>query len=190
MQEAFLDFIYGSSYDEYKTLHRQPVESTSSNATLEQKEQSQLLTESQWKQLRYKPQSQEFSTSKDTRRNTAKENAEKEVITVAKEVAVEKRDVEIDSHVETLQEGVWRSALFGPPGKQVLALLMDSRYHRDPMPDFCSFSSTVDEHPPKILNEEQWQWLEVQLNQSQAQIHLLAAGFQILPDDKPIQEYW
>ncbi|XP_049849898.1 uncharacterized protein LOC126320448 [Schistocerca gregaria] len=41
-----------------------------------------------------------------------------------------------------------------------------------------------------LLGEEQWRWLEQELSQSRAKIHIIGSGIQILPDNLIIQEYW
>jgi hypothetical protein len=38
--------------------------------------------------------------------------------------------------------------------------------------------------------EEQWKWFENELKNSDAQIHIVTSGVQILPAEKPIQEKW
>ena len=63
------------------------------------------------------------------------------------------------------QHGVYTSYTFGPIGRQVKILLLDARYHRPPP------GSDGD-----ILGEAQWNWLETELHQSQAQLHFIASG--------------
>jgi len=41
-----------------------------------------------------------------------------------------------------------------------------------------------------ITGSQQWEWLDKELSGSDAQIHLISSGTQILPYDKPIQEKW
>jgi alkaline phosphatase D len=67
------------------------------------------------------------------------------------------------------QEGVYSSATFGPPGKRVKIVLLDGRYFRDePGPD------------ADILGEKQWRWLEGQLAGSDAQVHIIGSGNQVI----------
>jgi alkaline phosphatase D len=69
------------------------------------------------------------------------------------------------------QEGVYASYTYGPAGKQVKIILLDTRYHRDPV----GSNGT-------ILGETQWQWLERELRDSRAQVHLIASGIQIIAE--------
>lgn len=70
-----------------------------------------------------------------------------------------------------VQEGVYTSYTFGPLGKQVKVILLDTRYHRDPM-----FSNG------DMLGEKQWIWLEQQLLGNEAQITIIGSSIQVLPN--------
>ncbi|WP_192822467.1 alkaline phosphatase D family protein [Rufibacter sp. LB8] len=79
------------------------------------------------------------------------------------------------------QEGVYSAHTYGPPGQQVKVLLLDGRYHRDPL---------IGEEPKykpnptgDMLGEAQWQWLERELTNSTAQFHLIGSGLQFIADD-------
>jgi len=89
----------------------------------------------------------------------------------------------IDEHPESRrreQEGIYASYTFGPPGKIVKFILLDVRYHRNPPGD------TND-----ILGEQQWLWLEQELNNSTADINIIASGTQVIPVEYPKKrEVW
>jgi alkaline phosphatase D len=68
------------------------------------------------------------------------------------------------------QEGVYWSYDQGPEGKKVRFILLDTRYHRDPLGSDGS-----------VLGEAQWKWLESQLVGSPAQVHVIASSIQVLP---------
>ncbi|KAI5082213.1 hypothetical protein GOP47_0001956 [Adiantum capillus-veneris] len=70
-----------------------------------------------------------------------------------------------------IQEGVYASYTFGPRDKQVKVILLDTRYHRDPM-----FSNG------DMLGERQWTWLEQQLRGNEAQITIIGSSIQVLPN--------
>lgn len=74
------------------------------------------------------------------------------------------------------QKGAYAAYTYGPLGKRVKIILLDVRYHR-----------SFDTDP---LGEEQWAWLERALRQSDAQLHLIGSGIQILPHDKVLIEKW
>lgn len=76
------------------------------------------------------------------------------------------------------QEGVHASRDFGPPGKQVRVILLDTRYHRDPIGS-----------NGRILGEAQWQWLEGQLVGSPAQVHVLVSSVQVLPSEHRFEKW-
>jgi len=69
------------------------------------------------------------------------------------------------------REGVYNSHVFGPPGRRVKLIILDTRYHRDPI-----FSNG------DMLGEEQWHWLEEELVRSDAQVNLVASSIQFIPN--------
>ena len=70
------------------------------------------------------------------------------------------------------QRGIHASYTYGTPGRQVKVILLDTRYHRDRI----GSNGT-------ILGEEQWAWLEKELRESAAQIHLIGSSIQFVPED-------
>jgi alkaline phosphatase D len=77
-----------------------------------------------------------------------------------------------------LQEGVYQAVDLGPPEKRVRILLLDTRYHRDPLGSDGT-----------ILGEAQWQWLEKQLVGSDAAVHVVASSIQVLPNDHRFEKW-
>ncbi|MCO5552843.1 hypothetical protein L7F22_006361 [Adiantum nelumboides] len=75
------------------------------------------------------------------------------------------------SSTRRIQEGVYASYTFGPHDKQVKVILLDTRYHRDPM-----FSNG------DMLGEKQWTWLEQQLRDNEAQITIIGSSIEVLPN--------
>lgn len=70
------------------------------------------------------------------------------------------------------REGAYAAHTFGPEGRRVKVILLDVRYHRSrPGPGGT------------LLGAEQWRWLESQLRESDAQLHLIGSGIQVLPVD-------
>ncbi|HEY4651175.1 MAG TPA: alkaline phosphatase D family protein [Pontibacter sp.] len=77
------------------------------------------------------------------------------------------------------QEGIYRSLTLGKGKQKVKIILLDGLYHRDPYTMLLGLylpNSQAD-----ILGEAQWQWLEKELTNSDAQVHLIASGLQVLP---------
>jgi alkaline phosphatase D len=74
--------------------------------------------------------------------------------------------------------GVYESYTYGPAGRQVKVILLDTRYHRDaPGPG------------GDILGEEQWAWLERELRGSRAQVHLIGSGIQVVAEDHRFEKW-
>lgn len=76
------------------------------------------------------------------------------------------------------REGLYSSHTWGPEGSRVKVILLDSRYHRDER----GSDGTV-------LGEEQWAWLEGELADSDAQVHLIGNGIQILHEDHRYEKW-
>jgi alkaline phosphatase D len=76
------------------------------------------------------------------------------------------------------QAGVYASYAYGPPGRRVKVILLDARYHRDAR----GSDGTV-------LGEAQWQWLERELRASDAQIHIIGSGIQVIAEDHRFEKW-
>jgi alkaline phosphatase D len=76
------------------------------------------------------------------------------------------------------QQGVYASAVLGPPGRRVKVILLDTRYHREaPGPE------------GDVLGEVQWRWLEYELAASDAQVHVVVSSIQVLPTEHPFEKW-
>eukprot|EP01114_Cavostelium_apophysatum_P010594 TRINITY_DN2450_c0_g1_i1.p1 TRINITY_DN2450_c0_g1~~TRINITY_DN2450_c0_g1_i1.p1 ORF type:complete len:444 (+),score=54.98 TRINITY_DN2450_c0_g1_i1:77-1408(+) len=82
------------------------------------------------------------------------------------------------------RDGVYISHTFGPPGRRVKFIVLDSRFFRDANPD------GVANHYGDMLGAAQWEWFQQELNNSDAQIHFISSGIQMIPHDKPVEEKW
>ncbi|MCA9140342.1 MAG: alkaline phosphatase family protein [Planctomycetales bacterium] len=90
------------------------------------------------------------------------------------------------------RSGVYDARVFGPAGKRVQVILLDTRYFRSPLkigerrvggpyyPDSTAGKT--------MLGEDQWHWLERQL-QEPAEIRLIISSIQFVPSDSG-QECW
>ncbi|XP_065014618.1 uncharacterized protein LOC135642413 isoform X2 [Musa acuminata AAA Group] len=76
---------------------------------------------------------------------------------------------EADDSPRRQQAGVYTSYLYGPKGKQVKVILLDTRYHRDPL----SSDGT-------ILGDSQWEWLEKELTGPESEITIIASSIQVI----------
>lgn len=90
------------------------------------------------------------------------------------------------------REGVYSAQVFGPVGKRVQVILLDTRYFRSPLkpgmmpgePGEGSRGQYAPDNDPKstILGETQWKWLEEQFKVP-AEIRLIGSSFQLIADD-------
>ncbi|CAK7345939.1 unnamed protein product [Dovyalis caffra] len=67
------------------------------------------------------------------------------------------------------QEGVYASYMFGPMGRQIKVILLDTRYHRDPLRSDGS-----------VLGSSQWTWLEKELNGPKSAITIIGSSVQVI----------
>jgi alkaline phosphatase D len=90
--------------------------------------------------------------------------------------------------------GVYRALRFGPPGRMVQIILLDTRSFRGPLNRLAEAQendwvegrpgryTTTDDPAITLLGEEQWQWLE-QVLREPADLRLLVSSFQVVADD-------
>ena len=81
--------------------------------------------------------------------------------------------------------GIYDAKLFGPPGKRLQIIMLDTRYFRspwkrDPSPE--RRYQPQDDPSATMLGEEQWRWLEEQLKE-QARIRIIVSSIQVVNDD-------
>lgn len=86
------------------------------------------------------------------------------------------------------REGVYHAEVFGPPGKRVQIILMDTRYFRGPLlrnpdhgPDAGKYIANTD-RSVTMLGRAQWAWLSDQLGRP-AELRLLISSIQVLAQD-------
>ncbi len=90
------------------------------------------------------------------------------------------------------QEGVQSSHMFGPVGKRVQIILLDTRYFRSPLTrgyvpserneGFRGHYKPTTDTSTTMLGETQWKWLEAELRKP-AEIRIIASSIQVLPDE-------
>ena len=74
------------------------------------------------------------------------------------------------------QEGVYTSYEYGPPSKRVKFILLDDRYFLN-----------LDKEAP-FLGEDQWQWLENELQTTKAKLVFIMSGLSILSPKIPLSD--
>lgn len=100
----------------------------------------------------------------------------------SKELMLDFLDVPTDAEVRK-HEGVYSSYTLGEGDKKVKIILLDTRYFRDQLQKSTNYNkkrytptSTGD-----ILGEEQWAWLENELQHSDAAIYIIGTSIQFIP---------
>lgn len=88
--------------------------------------------------------------------------------------------------------GIYDSRIFGPVGKRLQVIMLDTRYFRSPLKRGAKRvggSWMPDDDPSKtVLGDAQWTWLEEQLKQP-AELRIIASSIQFLAEDAG-QETW
>ncbi|KAF7458560.1 alkaline phosphatase family protein [Cryptosporidium felis] len=113
------------------------------------------------------------------------------------------------------RSGVYSSHTFGPPGKQVKVIALDTRFHRDgsyvyekygissfahlDTPFTSIFAASIrffasvfgygHSHRGDILGREQWEWLEKELSESRALANIIISSVQVTTS-YPVIEGW
>ncbi|ARK11674.1 alkaline phosphatase D family protein [Fibrivirga algicola] len=85
------------------------------------------------------------------------------------------------------QEGAYSSHTYGPKGKRVKVILLDARYFRDPLKK--EGKTNVPDPSGDMLGDAQWRWLENELTNSDADVHVIGSGVQVLPEEH-VYEKW
>jgi len=73
------------------------------------------------------------------------------------------------------EHGNYTALLWGPKGKQVKIIMLDTRMEKDPI-------QKVD---ASLLGKTQWEWLETELAKNEADVHFIFSSIQVLPVDDP-----
>lgn len=96
--------------------------------------------------------------------------------------------------------GIYDAKIFGPPGKRVQIILLDTRTFKSP---FIKDERSAEEKAAlgirgqylpntdqnaTLLGDEQWQWLEAELKKP-AELRLIGSGTQIVADEKAMDEW-
>ncbi len=83
--------------------------------------------------------------------------------------------------------GAYQSYAFGEDDTQVKIILLDSRYFRDaPIRENGQY---IPNETGTILGEAQWTWLDNELKNSTAKIHIIANGIQVLHEDHAYEKW-
>lgn len=95
------------------------------------------------------------------------------------------------------REGAYHARVYGPPGHQVKVLNLDTRYFRDSLQqeayDDPVYPGVRRRNVPvsgrDILGDAQWAWLERELTDSKADIHILNSSIQVVSSEHPFEKW-
>ena len=88
------------------------------------------------------------------------------------------------------REGVYQSYDFGSDERMVKVILLDTRYFRDTLDPSPEEGVRYLPNPQgDVLGEDQWQWLEAELRQSNAALNIIGSGFQIIPEEHGFEKW-
>ncbi|HEY1187450.1 MAG TPA: alkaline phosphatase D family protein [Gemmata sp.] len=93
------------------------------------------------------------------------------------------------------QKGVYHAEIYGPPGKRVQVIMLDTRYFRgplkkgpfDPKTRIAPYLPNTDAGAT-LLGADQWTWLEAQL-QKPAELRLLVSSVQVVSEEHPFEKW-
>ncbi|WP_455211809.1 alkaline phosphatase D family protein [Kaarinaea lacus] len=99
--------------------------------------------------------------------------------------------------------GIYYAKIFGPPGKRVQVIMLDTRYFKGPFvkdprskeeKQAAGLMGSMGNYLPNtdpdvtLLGKAQWLWLEEQLTKP-AEVRLIASSTQVIPDEKAMDEW-
>ncbi len=86
------------------------------------------------------------------------------------------------------RDGIYQSYTMGSGDRKIKFILLDTRYFRD---QFQKSSGKKGYVPcdGDMLGEAQWAWLEKELTNSDAQIHVIASGVQVIPKEHVFEKW-
>ena len=85
------------------------------------------------------------------------------------------------------RKGGYQSYTFGQGERKVKVILLDARYFRDPIKRING--KYLINKEGDVLGEAQWAWLEKELTSSDAAVHILAGGIQLVPEEHRFEKW-
>jgi alkaline phosphatase D len=86
------------------------------------------------------------------------------------------------------REGVYVGAIFGPPGRRVQIILLDTRYFRSPLKKSGKAYAPNTDAGATMLGGAQWKWLEEQLREP-AELRLIGSSIQVVAEEHPFEKW-
>lgn len=92
-------------------------------------------------------------------------------------------DIPTDHEVRE-RDGLYTSYTYGQTPRLIKVILLDARYFRDTLVHDNTPGRRYTANPEgDILGEVQWNWLEGELRNSEAAIHIIGSGIQFIPEE-------
>ncbi len=85
------------------------------------------------------------------------------------------------------REGAYQSYTYGSKGYKIKVILLDARYFRDPIKRENRMYQQ--NWQGTMLGEDQWQWLENELTDSDADMHIIAGGVQFIATEHRFEKW-
>lgn len=85
------------------------------------------------------------------------------------------------------QEGVYSIQTYQVGKVDIKIIMLDSRYHRDPVDRIDGVYQPNESGT--VLGEEQWRWLEDQLTDSEADLHIVGNGIQVISREHRFEKW-
>ncbi|MCP3929564.1 MAG: alkaline phosphatase family protein [Bacteroidetes bacterium] len=86
--------------------------------------------------------------------------------------------------------GAHQSYTFGKKGRKIKFILLDARWFRDSLKNNRgSYQRYFPNETGDVLGEAQWSWLEEELTKSDAQLHIIASGIQMIPEEQGFEKW-
>ncbi len=115
-----------------------------------------------------------------------KYNSKKQLI---KEPLLQFLDVPQNAEVRK-HEGVYSSYVYGSGDKKIKIILLDTRYFRDTLIASKAEGKRYEiNETGDILGEDQWNWLEDQLTESDAAIHIIGSSIQLVAEEQGFEKW-
>ena len=87
-------------------------------------------------------------------------------------------------------EGAYNSYTFGKGLQKVKIYLLDNRYFKSPLrPGTNGKDRYENDMTGTVLGDEQWKWLENEIENSDAEVNIFVSGIQIVPDDQKYEKW-
>lgn len=107
----------------------------------------------------------------------------------SKQVLLDFLDVSADSDVRG-HSGVYSTHMFTRAEQKIKIILLDARTFRDTLQAGIDGHNRYRPNPTgDVLGEEQWQWLESELQKDDADMHIIGSGYQIIPWEQGYEKW-